>query len=242
MHEGAENTDATPWLQLPAFGTCRPFSRNTGVNFYREVESVAIHPRYIDGAFNFDAMLLRLTTIVQDRRPVALAQRGTDLLSGTSVLTMGWGTTSFGGEPSNRLMEVRLAVISNFQCQNTYPNLNQQIMMCAYLPGRDACQGDSGGPLLEITTQRQVGIVSFGIGCGDYPGAYTKISAPQVYDWITSLIDPVVQPPASPGLPNPPAHSEAVRLSPVYPFLQHTTIPTVLTCWIFLWFLRKFSL
>lgn len=212
------------------------------MTFYREVLSVAVHPRYFDGAFNFDAMLLRLKTNVQDRRPVALAQREVDLPSGTSVLTMGWGTTSFEGQPSNRLMEVRLAVISNFQCRNTYPNLDQQNMMCAYLPGKDACQGDSGGPLLEMTTERQVGIVSFGVGCGEFPGGYTKISAPLVYDWITSLIDPGLQPLASPGLPTPPADSQAIRVSSVFPFLQHTTMPTVLTCWMFLWFLRKFSL
>lgn len=211
------------------------------MTFYHEVESVAVHPGYVDGTFNLDAMLLRLVTNVQDRRPVALARRGVDLLPGTSVLTMGWGSTSFEGPLSNRLMEVRLAVISDFQCRNTYPDLNQQSTMCAYLPGRDACLGDSGGPLLEITTQRQVGIVSFGRGCGEFPGGYTKISAPEVYDWITSLIDPGFQPPASPGHSPPPDASRAVRVSPGFPILQQITMPIALSCWIFVLFIRKFS-
>mmetsp|Transcript_3953 Transcript_3953/g.4559 ORF Transcript_3953/g.4559 Transcript_3953/m.4559 type:complete len:417 (-) Transcript_3953:71-1321(-) len=55
-------------------------------------------------------------------------------------------------------------------------------MMCAFSPqGKDSCQGDSGGPLIlkgnETGTDLQVGIVSFGIGCGsDFPGVYSRIS------------------------------------------------------------------
>lgn len=46
-------------------------------------------------------------------------------------------------------------------------------------------QGDSGGPLMKLPAPVvQVGIVSWGIGCGkaDYPGVYTRVS--KVRDWI----------------------------------------------------------
>lgn len=202
---------------------CRPFSRNTGINFYRDVDAVARHPRYIDGAFNYDAMVLRLRTPVTDRAFVPLPRRNVDLFPGTSVLTMGWGTTSFEGPVSDRLREVRLAVYSDQQCRSTYPGLDPQTMMCAFLPGRDSCQGDSGGPLLESTTLRQVGIVSFGIGCGDFPGGYTKVSAPEVYDWISSLVDPGITPPA-------PVHSG----SPGFSFPHRAGISAVAYLWVVL--------
>ncbi len=55
----------------------------------------------------------------------------------------------------------------------------------------DSCQGDSGGPLIKTdrdVTPYQVGIVSWGVGCGrkDAPGVYTRVSA--FADWIREHI------------------------------------------------------
>jgi len=66
--------------------------------------------------------------------------------------------------------------------------------LCAGLGGRDACQADSGGPLVKIAATGcpyQVGLVSWGIGCGrqDTPGVYTRISA--YADWIQSHTGPL---------------------------------------------------
>jgi secreted trypsin-like serine protease len=47
-------------------------------------------------------------------------------------------------------------------------------------------QGDSGGPLmLNDGKWTQVGIVSWGIGCGkgQYPGVYTRVTS--FMNWIT---------------------------------------------------------
>jgi hypothetical protein len=61
-------------------------------------------------------------------------------------------------------------------------------MLCAGLDegGKDSCQGDSGGPLLLKVGDAyvQVGVVSFGNGCGlpNSPGVYTRISG--VKDWL----------------------------------------------------------
>jgi len=62
-------------------------------------------------------------------------------------------------------------------------------MFCAGVPaggGHDSCQGDSGGPILD-SANRQIGLVSFGRGCGepDYPGVYSRISA--VSHWIENM-------------------------------------------------------
>ena len=58
--------------------------------------------------------------------------------------------------------------------------------------GIDACQGDSGGPLVRRDAGGafvEVGIVSFGYGCGrsGYPGVYTQVST--YAQQITAAVD-----------------------------------------------------
>ncbi len=62
-------------------------------------------------------------------------------------------------------------------------------MMCAGLAegGKDSCQGDSGGPLFVTTADgkyQQVGVVSWGYGCGlpEVRGVYARLG--QFKDWI----------------------------------------------------------
>ena len=100
------------------------------------------------------------------------------------VISQGWGTTSYGGETSDPLMEVAVSVVSTQRCRQ-YQTISSKItdnMFCTYTEGKDACQGDSGGPLnwQDPSTGRVylIGITSFGIGCAkpNIPGVYTKIT------------------------------------------------------------------
>eukprot|EP00957_Ditylum_brightwellii_P186865 14229746-Ditylum_brightwellii.AAC.1 len=63
-------------------------------------------------------------------------------------------------------------------------------MLCAGGGSKDACRGDSGGPLLDyVSTQFiQVGIVSFGYGCGvdGYYGVYADVRTQRA--WIDRVI------------------------------------------------------
>ena len=63
-------------------------------------------------------------------------------------------------------------------------------MVCAGEGAIDTCQGDSGGPMFvddSAPVRRQIGITSFGRGCGApaYPGVYTEVNADPIYDFIT---------------------------------------------------------
>jgi secreted trypsin-like serine protease len=99
---------------------------------------------------------------------------------------MGWGQTEEGVVGlQNRLRYAQVPVVSDSVCAAEYRTVNVTLVrdesICAGKPGVDTCQGDSGGPLVRRVAGGgyvQVGIVSFGLGCGrrNFPGVYTQLS------------------------------------------------------------------
>jgi len=95
---------------------------------------------------------------------------------------------------SRKLSETSLPSISQKQCADRYEKRkigNGQICAGFEQGGRDACQGDSGGPLIVFGSNgcpRQIGIVSWGKGCGvaNSYGVYTRVS--NFHGWIKKLI------------------------------------------------------
>ncbi|KAF5301227.1 hypothetical protein FQA39_LY10813 [Lamprigera yunnana] len=73
------------------------------------------------------------------------------------------------GPPQNAVLHaVDVEEYTNTDCNNAYG---------FGAPEKDACRGDSGGPLVDVLNREQVGIVSWGYGCGDpsYPGVYSNV-------------------------------------------------------------------
>ncbi|XP_018398794.1 PREDICTED: proclotting enzyme-like [Cyphomyrmex costatus] len=105
------------------------------------------------------------------------------------AVVTGWGTQYYGGPASTVLLEAAVPVWPQERCVRSFTQLIPNTTLCAgaYEGGRDACQGDSGGPLVhQLANGRwvNIGIVSWGIRCGDpgYPGIYTRVSS--YLDWI----------------------------------------------------------
>lgn len=81
------------------------------------------------------------------------------------------------------------AVIKRYDLQDVYGGvvISERSHICGGTVGKDACYGDSGGPLVKRGiggTVRQVGVVSWGLGCAreGSPGIFIRVSA--YADWI----------------------------------------------------------
>ena len=164
------------------------------------VESEVPHPDYDEFTTDFDFMLVFLRSPATLNGDISLVKLNDDPSVprvGQRVTPMGWGDTDERDEVSQLsdvLMKTEVRVISGAECDESSGNIggyedsyNGQItpnMLCAEAPNTDSCQGDSGGPLVTTYGEKQVGVVSWGIGCASehFPGVYARVS--RVYPWI----------------------------------------------------------
>ncbi|XP_063599168.1 trypsin epsilon-like [Penaeus indicus] len=156
----------------------------------RSVSQIIEHPNYQPGNEINDIALVKLSSPVKVSDtvlPVCMPPPKPTYAGKTATVT-GWGTTSSGGSSSDTLREVDVTVLSNTACQSgSYGSAIQDTMLCAGSTGKDSCQGDSGGPLVFKDgggNYDQIGVVSWGVGCGarGYPGVYTRVNS--YLDWI----------------------------------------------------------
>jgi len=161
------------------------------------------HPDYNAALTNNDFMLVFLESPVShDVEFVKLNSDSSNPGVDAPVTVMGWGDMDAADDVStlsNVLLEVEVNVISNEECEQSegtiggweesYSGQITESMICARDSGEDSCQGDSGGPLVlkgngDASSDVQVGVVSWGVGCAhqDFPGVYARVSS--AYDWI----------------------------------------------------------
>ena len=164
------------------------------------VVSVIPHPAYISATptnFNNDIALLEIATDL-DSPPVKLFTGEADTLAGEFGSIVGWGAVDFNSDGRQifpidlRAAEVPFVTREVCNAPESYQGFIQSTMVCAGFRqgGADTCQADSGGPL--YTTRdgalEQVGITSFGNGCGEpnFYGVYTHI--PSFLPWLSDFI------------------------------------------------------
>uniref|UniRef100_G1PJ59 tryptase n=1 Tax=Myotis lucifugus TaxID=59463 RepID=G1PJ59_MYOLU len=130
-------------------------------------------------------------------QPVCFPEKTFMVQTDTDCWVTGWGKLH-EKDPKEAapelLQEAELKIIRHEKCNEilkkklgTRFDVVREGCVCGYTDlGKDSCQGDSGGPLVcEFNnTWVQVGIVSWGIGCGrkGYPGVYTEVSF--FKDWV----------------------------------------------------------
>jgi secreted trypsin-like serine protease len=170
------------------------------------VNRIVVHEQWNSRSSENDIALLELASpAVSKPIPVSFAQNsgaaqakvsaqakdvGADgpEIEGILATVTGWGHLRFDDPkaPAN-LMQVQIPVVSLATCKQAYGDRGGVIdhrTLCAgeREGGRDACFGDSGGPLVVHKADAgylQVGIVSWGKGCGqaNFYGVYTRVSA-----------------------------------------------------------------
>lgn len=150
-------------------------------------------------------------------QPICLEEDTSKLFVGETVQVAGWGSTSEKGSQSSQLRKVDVEVWRNDDCRRSYgsnaPGGITSSMLCAASRNKDSCsvsepnpfhlnkliltdllesvlQGDSGGALFTCDNDRcrQIGIVSWGIGCArqQYPGVYTRVT--EMIPWIRKIM------------------------------------------------------
>ncbi|XP_047993032.1 uncharacterized protein LOC125231610 isoform X2 [Leguminivora glycinivorella] len=180
---------------------------NHDVEFFpyveRDVLSVHVHPMYYAGTLDNDLAILKLEQPVDWTKyphisPACLPDKYTDY-AGQRCWTTGWGKDAFGdnGKYQNILKEVDVPILPHGVCQNQLRQtrlgynyeLNPGFLCAGGEEGKDACKGDGGGPLVceHGGTWQLVGVVSWGIGCGQpgVPGVYVKVA--HYLDWISQI-------------------------------------------------------
>jgi len=172
------------------FGSLNPRSSNNET-LERSVKNITIHEGYRDQNFVNDIALIHLdepVNFTDTVKPVAL-HNGTPPYDTGSVSAdiAGWGQVFTVGPLSSNLRAITVRVLTPRECGFRYLFIQSRItskMLCATGFGRETCQGDSGGPLVfdPQGEARQIGIVSWGIGCLVFPTVYTRVD--KYLDWI----------------------------------------------------------
>ena len=167
-----------------------------------DVERFIIHEDFSSRRLNDDVAILLL------REPAPL-QPHVDTLclpdpkleydpTGVQCVATGWGKDAFvGGKFQTVLKQVPLPLVSNADCQASlrttqlqrYFRLDPSFRCAGGIGGEDTCTGDGGSPLACEDPHNpgryvQMGVVSWGIGCGQpgIPGVYADVV--QQVKWI----------------------------------------------------------
>ena len=167
----------------------------------RQVTNIAIHPNY-NGLTNeaYDAAVLTLSSDVTGITPIKIPATtyNTFETPGRQAIIAGWGNTikqdpDFSQPDSypNRMQEAMVPIVSDSTGERVYTtSYFPTVMLAAGREGKDTCQGDSGGPIFFRSQNGpvQVGITSFGAGCGarGFPGVYAEANAGPIRNFIFS--------------------------------------------------------
>lgn len=169
-----------------------------------------VHSQYNNTIDGSDIALIRLkepVSLTPYVKPICLPVEKNIFLNESETLqVMGFGKTEKKVFP-DALLKIAIPFVPIEKCNKfyykaIYGTMLRKGQMCAGFKAekkkekvRDACQQDSGGPLVALKANFrgifkfvQIGIVSFGISCGKFPGVYTSVSS--FMDWIADNIEP----------------------------------------------------
>lgn len=157
------------------------------------VRETIVHPGYDAVNKQHDVALLRIDPVrLPGVRPVTLnGTRGTAQIADDAPATIfGFGKTR-QAEGSALLLKAQIAVWPRTYCKARMGlqagRITPAVLCAGSDDGTDTCQGDSGGPLVIGVGAKavQVGVVSWGKGCGriGVPGVYADVAIYLPWIW-----------------------------------------------------------
>ncbi|XP_023102732.2 testisin isoform X2 [Felis catus] len=199
---GPRHKDPSKWTAQFGELSSRPTFWKLWTFYHRyRVKDIVVYPQF-SGTSLKDIALLKLSSSVTYNKyiqPICVAASSSEFQNKADCWVTGWGHIEEGQvlPPPYRLQEAQVSIINNSRCDFLFRrpgflSYDPDDMICAGSENgqRDACKGDSGGPLAceKRGLWIQVGIVSWGSGCGrpNRPGVYTNVSA--YFDWIQMLM------------------------------------------------------
>lgn len=168
------------------------------------ITDIVVYPGFNNSTLVHDIALLRLERPAKRKQNIDVVcmpkpddfREPTSSRSSVKCYVTGWGRRTETSEHSLVLKEIKVPLWNHDTCNGALQAqfgpayILPSTAICAGSEGKDACDGDGGGPLVcEKDNQwYQVGIVSFGIGCGrrNVPGVYTNVEA--YGPWIEETI------------------------------------------------------
>lgn len=170
------------------FARFNPFNITSLSGDHSDTSRILTHPNYTraDEYGNDIALLITKTPAKEgEYTPIRINTDPRLPPVGSTVSVMGWGRTERRNETNDVLLVTSTKVISHVDCEG-HPLIDRDFaenQVCVLNDSGDACQGDSGGPLVikdfsGVIGDLQVGIVSWGPGCGgNVPGLYERTSS-----------------------------------------------------------------
>jgi secreted trypsin-like serine protease len=189
----------------------RDLSAGEGVTFL--IDRVVPHPGYVPSTYENDVALVHFVADRRSREEAANRERSKHVAKirlngsqesdrplgpGAWVSVSGWGRTKDSADaPTNPHLDWVTIPVVECAWDKEIAGRTSGDNICAYGRDKDACKGDSGGPLIRARGEPvQVGIVSWGEGCGGkHPGVYVRIDRDHYLDWITRTMagDPPIE-------------------------------------------------
>ncbi|CAH1730927.1 unnamed protein product [Aphis gossypii] len=181
----------------------------------RGVSKIVYHPNHNNGTMFNDVALVELESEIKlypHINIICIPSNEKQLnYDPQSCISTGWGKNGFeqGSRYQTVLKKVELSLVPNDLCQQQLRNtrlgnffrLHDSFICAGGSKGVDVCKGDGGGPLIcamkgsqeKSKKYMQVGIVSWGIGCGDenIPGVYSSVTANA--QWINKELKMITQ-------------------------------------------------
>ncbi|CAI9720354.1 hyaluronan-binding protein 2 [Octopus vulgaris] len=189
-----------PWLVSLYFAGNHPFQVKSG--FKHLCGGILIHPQWVlSAAHCFNAIAFNhlndtnYWTVVAGEYDLRKNESYEQIRAVEKIIRHENSTT---GKGSAIPYQANIDIISDDACKaklSVLPNKGTRLFtfydaaFCAMGNSTDACNGDSGGPLQCCRNGEWivVGIVSFGLRCGIFPGGYANVN--YFYDWIQDKIN-----------------------------------------------------